>query len=201
MSDLLARLARFARWHRRTIGACAAVICFLATVWVLSPTSEGIGVIITTRDLPLGATLSADDLAVVKVPTTVVPQGALSDAQSIIGRTLTGPVTRGTMLTEVSTTSLREISDNGRALVPFRVKDASLVALLEVGRHIKVVGSATDGSVINVADDVEIVNLPPPQDTGIGSSNGALIVVAADNETAARLAAAAGQMDLGVIMS
>ena len=95
----------------------------------------------------------------------------------------------------------RETSSGDERLVPFRVPDAATVALLQVGDRITVVGSTMDGGVVDLATDVRVAALPVSQSSGLGGGeSGGLVVVAANAETAARLAAASSQMRMAIVM-
>lgn len=57
-----------------------------------------------------------------------------------------------------------------------------------------------DGGAVDLATNVQIAALPTPGSTGMGPESGALVVVSADAETAARLAAASSQMRMAIVM-
>lgn len=202
-AEALTRLARAARWHRRTLGIAAAVVCLFASLSALTPPDpETANVLVATRALEAGMQLADADLRVVAMPLTMVPDQAIGDPSEAVGRTLTGTLTSGSVLTRASTLSGRDASDGANEqLVPFRVPDAATVALLHVGDRISVVGATVDGAAIDLATDVRIAALPTPASGGsFGGESGALIVVAADPATASRLAAASGQMRMAIIL-
>lgn len=201
-AEAFSRLARTARWHRRGLGTVAATVCLFACLAVLTPPApETRTVVVAASLLPAGSQLAAADLKLVALPVEAVPDQALTQLDEATGRTLTGALTSGSVLTTASLLSGRDGTSPDERLVPFRVPDAATVALLQVGDRISVVGASTDGGVIDLASDVRVAALPAPGASGsLGGESGALVVVAADPETAARLAAAAAQMRLAVVM-
>lgn len=203
LAESFSRLARAARWHRRTLGILAAVVCLFASLSALTPHEpETTEVLVATRALPAGTQLSAADVQVVAMPLPWVPDQAVADLAEVVGRTLTGALTRGSVLTAASTLNGRDPgSAANERLVPFRVPDAATVALLQVGDLISVVGASMDGGAVDLAIDVRVAALPAPASGGaFGGESGALVVVAADPATASRLAAASGQMRMAIVL-
>lgn len=199
---VLARLRRFARWHRRPLGILAAAVCLFATISALTPDPpEARAVLAATRDLPAGTRLTDTDLRQVEVPLANVPNGALSEPAEALGRTITGGLTSGSILTTASILNpLDPQAGSDERLVPFRVPDTATVGLLQVGDRITVVGATMDGGAIEIAPNVRVAALPATDSGALGGDSGALVVVAADAETAARLAAAASQMRLAIVL-
>ncbi len=160
-------------------------------------------VLVATRDLPAGSQLTDTDVELAPFPNELLPDGALSDTTESVGRTLTGALNTGSVLTTASILNGRDLgAAAGERLVPFRVPDASTVQLLRVGDVISVVGSASDGSVIELASNVRVAALPAADSSsGLGSSeSGGLVVVAADEETAAALAVASTNMRMAIVL-
>lgn len=159
--------------------------------------------VVAVRDLPAGTKLAADDLTIADLPLAFVPHSALSDPTLAVGRILVGPLTEGSVLTAANLLGSRG-SDLGadERLVPFRVPDAATVALLQVGDRISVVGSTVDGGAVDLASNVRVAALPVAGESGTfgGSDSGALVVVACDPDTAARLAAASSQMRMAIVL-
>ncbi|NLA29216.1 MAG: hypothetical protein GX875_06135 [Propionibacterium sp.] len=198
---LLTRVGRFARWHRRGLGVLAAMICLFAILSALAPAEpESAPVVVATRALPAGSSLTSGDIQLIEMPIGLLPDQALADPDEAVGRVLTSELTQGTVLTTANILSGRDTTGGDERLVPFRVPDAAAVELLHVGDRITVVGSTMDGGSVDLATDVRVAALPVSQNTGIGGESGALVVVAADPETATRLAAASSQMRMAIVM-
>lgn len=203
LAEAISRLARAARWHRRALGITAAVVCLFAVLSAITPPKpETASVLVATRQLAAGTQLASADVRVVAMPVAFVPDLALGDPAEAVGRTLTSALTTGSVLTGASTLSGRDpAGGSDERLVPFRVPDAAIVALLQVGDRISVVGATVDGAAIDLAVDVRVAALPAPGGSGsFGGESGALIVVAADPATASRLAAASGHLRMTVVL-
>ncbi|MDI9629123.1 MAG: SAF domain-containing protein [Acidobacteriota bacterium] len=202
-TEALTRLVRAARWHRRALGTIAAIICLFSVLSVLAPQEpETTPALVAGHALAAGTLLTETDLRTVEIPLAYLPEGALVDSAEAIGRTLTGALTAGSVLTSASTLSGR----NGGAgpnerLVPFRVPDSTTAALLQVGDRITVVGATVDGTAIDLASGVRVAALPAAGGNGsLGGESGAVVVVAADPQTAATLAAASTQMRMAIVL-
>ena len=134
-AEAFTRLARAARWHRRSLGTVAAVICLFAVLTLLAPAKpETALALVASHPHAAGTLLTETDLRVSEIPLDYLPEGALGDSAEAVGRTLTGALTAGSVLTTASTLSGRDGSAGpNERLVPFRVPDATTGALLQVG--------------------------------------------------------------------
>lgn len=65
---------------------------------LLPPSSRGIETVVATEELPAGTMLSAEHLRRVAVAPQLVPEGASSQPEDLVGRTLRHPVGAGTAL-------------------------------------------------------------------------------------------------------
>lgn len=199
-------LRRAVRWHRRGLGALAMAVCLVCALMALSPSApESRTVLVTTAALPGGTTLAPDHVRTVDVPLDLVPEGALTGNQAALGRTLATSRTRGSILTDSDLVGRGLLAgEQGLDLVPFRVADSGVAALLSVGDLISVIGSSSDGATKTVASEVRIVALHQPVSAGaLGGSSpseGALIIVAAPEHTAQELASASSQYALSVVL-
>ena len=202
LPNTLNQLLRAARWHRRTLGIAAAVACLFATLSALSPPQpQTTPVVVAAHELAAGSQLGAADLTTIEMPVELVPADALSEPAQAIGRTLTGGLTAGSPFTTASILNPRDPQAGpDERLVPIRLPDPASVALLQVGDRITVVGATVDGGAIEIASGVRVAALPTPTAGTLGGESGALVVVAADAETAARLAAASSQMRLAIVL-
>lgn len=199
----LAHLARAARWHRRGLGIAAAAVCLFASLSALAPRQpDSTAVVVAARDLASGDRIAAGDVRLIDMPTQFVPKSALTSVDDAVGGTLTGAQATGSVLTAAGLMSTRPPGmPGGERLVPFRVPDAGIAALLHVGDRISVVGTTADGGAVDLAADVRVAALPTePADAFAAGRSGALVVVAADADTAAKLAAAAGQMPMSIVL-
>ncbi|MCL2490420.1 MAG: hypothetical protein FWF36_06835, partial [Propionibacteriaceae bacterium] len=118
------------------------------------------------------------------------------------GRPLVIGVTMGTPITTAVLTADSLVDhDAGEVLVPFRVRDADVAGLLQVGDKLTIVAASPEGISTTLAQHLRVARLPVSASGGLmsSSSSGALIVVAASRDVAQQVAAVSDQW-LGVII-
>lgn len=193
---LLRRWRRRVLLHRRLLAALAAGGAVLAVVQATGPPAPPSAVAWTAQhDLPGGSTLSRGDLVATRLAPETVPDGAVEDTGTAVGRTLAAPMSRGEVLTRT-----RLLGDGllagypGTTAVPVRVSDAAVVDLLRVGDRVGLVLADPDGrrGAEVLVDDLPVVAIPEVRSSGLGAPTpGRLVVVAVPREEAPRIAAGA----------
>ncbi len=168
----------------------------LAGVQATSPPAPPSVVVWTAqRDLPGGNALARGDLVATRLAPEVLPDGAVTDSATVVGRTLAAPMGRGEVLTHT-----RLLGDGllagypGTTAVPVRVSDAGVVDLLRVGDRVGLVLADSDGRLGTevLVEDLPVVAIPEVRSSGLGPATpGRLVVVAAPAAEATRIAAAA----------
>ena len=198
-------LLQAVRWHRRGIALLAFFIAVATGLSALLPgQNSGAPLVVAARPLPPGTVLTGADLTVINVAPELVPEGAFTSTDALLGRCMSIGLTRGTPLTTAAL-GPEGLADHsaGEVLVPFRVRDPDVAALLRLGDRLTIVATTPEGISLTVAEHIRVAQLPAADSGGgfLGSSgaSGALIVVAAPRETARQLAAAGDQW-LGVII-
>ena len=191
--DVLRELSRSTRRHRALLSAGLAAAAVAAALPTLSPTpAPTLRVVAAARDLVPGSPLAAGDLALVSWPRAVAPAGVLTSLSDAVGRVLAGPVRTGEALTDVRLVgSALLVRGHGLVAAPVRLADPSTAALLHAGDRVDVLAVRTDqaaDSAQTIASGLEVLAVPA---AGESDPDGALVVLAATPETAARLAAAA----------
>jgi Flp pilus assembly protein CpaB len=141
---------RVLRRHRRTLAASAAGLAVLALGLALQPaplpTAE---VVVAARDLPAGHRLTAEDLALARVPLDVAPPGSSPDPVLVIDHVLAAPVARGEPLAPIRLMGPAGSSwkaPAGTSPLPVRFTDAGAASLLSAGQRIDVLAAATGGA-------------------------------------------------------
>lgn len=202
-SQILASLARAVRWHRRALAALVAGCAVLLGLTALTPEASGtVTVLVASDDLPAGHRLSADDLLAAPYPAPLVPDLSTGEAPELAGRVLTAPVSRGTPVTMRSVVSAKLTPGKGELLVPVPLADPAVLAMVQVGDLVTVVAPGQEGQPVTVASRVRVAALPGSTDgAGLdGTGSRALLVVAADQATASRLAAFSTGQGLGIAL-
>lgn len=192
--------------HRGVLAAGLAAAAVATGIGVVAPAPpDSVTILSAARDLPGGSVLTASDLHRVALPRETAPDGALTETSLVEGRLLAGPVRRGEALTDarlVGAGLLRGQPSELRA-VTLRLADPAATAVLRAGDHVDVLAAATaEGAALGraavlVAADVAVLAVPILADD---SGEGALVVVAALPDTAARLAGAAVTSRLSAVV-
>ncbi|WP_433009064.1 Flp pilus assembly protein CpaB [Kribbella sp. CA-294648] len=188
---LFRHLLKAVRRHRRLLAglsAAAAVYCGLTAL--SPPPPPTVAVLAAARDLSGGSPPTARDLRTVRLPTGVVPSGALRPGSDLTKRVLAGPVRSGEPLTDARFLTPAALPP-GQFAYPVRVDDADLTTLLQVGDRIDLyAATSTPGDAATpLADGVRVLALPAARASTTGSS-GALVVIAAGRESIAKVAQA-----------
>jgi Flp pilus assembly protein CpaB len=204
-------LADAAAWwssHRRLVGA---ILCGIAVVCAITaarpaavPTTR---IWVAARDLAGGSPLTSSDVALRRFPTSVVPAGAVSGGENVLGHLLGAPMRRGEPLTDIRLVSgalLDAIDRPGDVAVPVRVADGPAArALVHAGDDVDVIATTdpADGVTTQrsaVVHDVRVLATPTTDtDPGSGDTAG-LLIVAASPRQATALAHASTEAQLSV---
>ncbi len=180
------------------IAALAAVLTGIAAAAPEGPPT--VDVVRAARQLVGGAVLAAADLEVDRVSEADVPDGAVSDPSTLIGRTLAAPVPRRQVLTTLALVTTRVGVARGHVLAPLRLADAEIVSLLRPGEVVDVVAADPQRAKASVvATAARIVTVPQVGEDSATADSGALVLIDVDSETAAALARAAVSATLTVI--
>jgi len=206
LRDLRRAVAR----HRALLAAGLAAAAVATGLSAVAPAAEeGVLVVTAARDLASGVPLTAEDLVAVSLPPALVPVGALVEPTAVVGRLVAGPVRRGEALTDVRLLGPGLLGPGGSSssppegrlvAIPVRVAEAATAALVQAGDRVDVLSALTEGgsAASVVASGLTVLAVPT---VGDGMGEGALLVLAADRTTAARLAAAAvtGRLSIAVL--
>ena len=186
-------LLRALRWHRRWFAALFAALAVLAVLNTFSGAeTAGAPTVVAARSIPGGTVVVAGDLRLVRLPPSMLPDGAFGDPAAVIGHTVVIPVPERSVLTRAVLLASGDLVSVGKVALPVRFAEAAALPLLRVGAHIDVLGAAANGSDYGVvASDVRVVAIPAPSEGGVlgGSQNG-LVLVEVDSAQAAAIAAA-----------
>lgn len=201
-------LGRAAQWHRRLLaaGLLAGSVAFGLQA-LAPPPPPTVPVVAAARDLPAGARLSPDQLELVRLPAGTLPDGAARTVGDVSGATLLAGVRRGELLTDVRLVGPAGVAGLGPGLVatPVRIADADAARLVRPGAVVDVLaaGGGTEGGYVAarlVAAAVRVLAVPPAADGFGGGQDGALVLLATTDETAARLAGAAVTDRLSLVL-
>lgn len=195
------RFARLRRTHPGTLlrRGLAAMLFLLAAALAAFPTTANGAptspMLVAARELPLGTTLRAADVEVVRVPDHLRPAGVLTEPGDVAGQVLVGIARPGEPLTDARIAGPKT-NPSGTTTVPVRLADAGIARLLRPGIRVDVitVGPSDSGEKV-LASGVRVltvVNSPNPvrASTG-GERDGPLVLLTVPEADAPKLAAAA----------
>lgn len=178
--------------------ALAAALLLVAAVLAVTPGTDReprVPVLVAARTLPLGSTLSEDDVRVAEVPGELRPDGALVTPDQAVDRRLVGAAREGEPLTDLRFLDARN-GPPGSTTVPLRLTDAGMTRLLRSGTRVDVV---TPGEGVRqarvLAENATVVSVVTPEpdrdDSPLARQNTPLVLVSVPDEQAPHVAAAA----------
>ncbi|NHD19120.1 MULTISPECIES: SAF domain-containing protein [Actinopolyspora] len=150
---------------------------------------RGEPVLTAAHELSPGTELTADDLAVRRVPSGLVPEGTLRDRERVVGEVLAHALRKGAPLTDLSLleNALAHVTaeDGGQAAVVLRPAETGLAELLRPGARVDIVTERNGRSAV-LAERAAVVSTHPAEE----GEQAALVVVSLDRARAAEVAAA-----------
>jgi len=201
-----AGLIRLISWHRRKLAVLAAMGAAAAGITAATPPApHTVGVVVAARQLTGGQRLAAGDLSSRQLPPAALPDDAIVDPSAVIGRTLVAPVSRGSVLTNLSVIGDHPTVAHGNVIAPVRISDAAVIGLLRVGDRVDIVAADPEsgGAAHVIAEQVRVVTIPHSSDSGssLAPDSGdpqtlVLVEVSTDQATALADAAAGSQLSL-----
>lgn len=198
------RIARLLRpgWARTTAARRVVALLLLACAVALL-IRDGIGrgsasVVIAAHDLSPGQVLGAADVDIVDRAPDALPEGAITDIARVLQQTVTGPVRRGEMITDLRLLGPRSAAAAAGVpdarLVPIRLPEAALTDLIREGDRVDVLAAdpeRTDlqpqASTLATGATVVLVSSPTRGRTGAGDR---VVLIALPAAQAAAVAAA-----------
>ena len=123
----------------------AALLVVIAAVLALRPDPAGVHAtaVVAADDLKPGMTLEPQHLRLERRARTTLPDGAQDDIGILVGATLSGPVRRGEVLTDVRVLGSRlaelSVGPNAR-VVPLRLADDAVLDVIRPGDVVDVLG-------------------------------------------------------------
>jgi Flp pilus assembly protein CpaB len=178
---------RRVRWfHRFRLVAAAALA---ATAVASTVTSSGdvdltggrtVSVLVAARDLPAGVVLTSTDVGTGQLLPRSVPDGVLREGATVVGRTLSGALRRGTVLTDVALLGAEHTvlsAGPGTVAVPLRLAQPGIAALARPGARVDVLAVDESSSVAaQVARDVVVLAVAGPAADGAAPDATILVV-------------------------
>jgi Flp pilus assembly protein CpaB len=194
------RALRFVLRHRRLLASFAAGWAVFFALAAVTAEPEGQRVLVAARDLDSGMTVRAADLSAAKVPSEVLPDHPAAAMRDVVGRTTSGAIRRGEVLTDRRTIAAGPLDGYGpaRVLAVVRVSDPSVLALLRPGDTVDVVAVAGEQKpkATLIARGAAVVTIPKQESS---FADGAPVGLAVTSPVALRLAERALDARLAVV--
>lgn len=145
----LRRLRRIVRRWRFALAAALFGLAVALTVHVLRPPPPPtVDVAVTARPVSAGTELTRDDLVLRTIATDLVPPGALHTVRDLLGRAAVVALPAGAPLhaTLVSDASVSAAAPRGTVVVPVRLSDDAVAALLRPGDRVDLLSGTTSAT-------------------------------------------------------
>jgi len=192
-------LTRRGRWRRTVAARVLSAVLAGAALWLTvsallpAPPDPGVPVLVVTRDLPLGATVGADDVRVDRRPDAYVPRGALTAGEAAVGRVLGAPMVSGEIVTATRFRGPGQLAalPAGSLAVSLPVGDPSIVSTLRPADLVSVLVTGS-GETVATAAVVLATDLPSSGMLGGSGSTGAHVWLALTPAEARAVAVALG---------
>lgn len=196
------RFLRVTLRYRRMLAAAATGLAVYFALSAVTAEPEGRAVVVAGRDLDSGTRLRASDVRATSLPRAAVPAGAAVDVRDVVGRTTSGALRSGEVLTDRRTVRAGPLDGFGpaRVLSVVRVTEPSVLALLRPGDRVDVVAVSGDDSpkASRVARGAIVVTVPRQRST---FSDGAPVGLAVSHRVALELAERALDSRLAVVVA
>jgi Flp pilus assembly protein CpaB len=196
------RFLRFILRHRRLLAATATGFAVYFALSAVAAEPNGSAVVVADRDLDSGTRLRTADVRATELPHAAVPAGAAADAGDVVGRTTSGALRRGEVLTDRRTVRAGPLDGFGRdrVLSVVHVTDPSVLALLRPGDRVDVVAVRGDDSpkASRVARGAIVVTVPRQRSS---FADGAPVGLAVTDRVALDLAERALDSRLAVVVA
>ena len=199
MKALFARVKRFVRTRRRLFAAVLAALAVWAGLAALRPPEPTTAsVLVTSRPVSGGSTVSADDVQVRQLPVQMLPADYFDAPEQVVGRPVTVPLPAGAIVLPSSVVSRESLAAPGMAVLPVTLS-AAATALVVVGDRLDLIALDEDSGP--VASAARVLAVLDPDDGG-GSlsparSSGLVVLVELRPDALAKVATAAARGPLG----
>ncbi|MBF9520297.1 flagellar biosynthesis protein FlgA [Mycobacterium sp. MHSD3] len=193
-------------WARSALARriAAAILVLFAAVLAFrpDPANDRVEVMVAVHDLHPGTILTGDDVRPERRSSTILPDGVSTNAGTIVGATLAGPVRRGEMLTDLRVLGPRlaeSAAGKDARIVPVPLGDAATVDMIRTGDIVDILTVADRGPgapdiappepAVLATGAVVVLVSPKPSTKGVGTQR--VVMVALPPQQANRVAATA----------
>lgn len=192
------KIINLIRWHRRGVAAVLAGVTVFATLSALTgrDTSDLVQVVVASRLVVAGSTVTDTDVRVARMPRQAVPDGALVRTQDAIGKVAGTGVRAGQILTDL--TLVGGATGDGTVVLSVKLDNPQLASLAPPGTRVTLYATT---SAQAVASHVLVVAVPAVGGGNVLSPSSAtvlLVRVTADQAGAITMAMASSTLTLAI---
>jgi Flp pilus assembly protein CpaB len=136
------------RWRFALASAALGLAVALTVHLLRPPPPPTVDVAVTARPVTAGTELTRDDVVVRAVAADLAPPGAMRTVRGLLGRSAVVGLPAGTPLhaTLVSDDGVSAAAPHGTVVVPVRLSDEAVAALLRPGDRVDLLAGTTSGS-------------------------------------------------------
>ncbi|MCW5952779.1 MAG: hypothetical protein KIT69_11035 [Propionibacteriaceae bacterium] len=196
-TNLLDPLRRAVRWHRRLLAAALAGLAVYFALAAFTERDDTIRVVVAAHTIPGGRTVGAGDLTTLHLPRPAVPEGAFTEVDQAIGRTVISHLPARAVLTTSALAGGGDLVAPGRVALPVGLSDSAPVSLVQAGDRIDLLGPGATGSIEVLVSGTRVIAIPQV-DGGLLGSGSPVILVDVSRAEAARLVAAGSPLSFAL---
>lgn len=193
---------RVLSWHRRTVAAALAFVAVWCGLGAVAPErTPTTRIVVAAHALSGGTRLAASDLTTVEMPSTLVPEGAVTDASTLAGAVVNAPIDARSPVTAASVAVGQALARPGYVVAALSVSNTALVASIHTGTRLDII--ATGEKPVTLASDARVVSMPASTSGGfgsVGSGSTSLLVEVKPDAALAIASANASSGSLDVIL-
>jgi len=197
------QLSTLAGWPRRIAALLCLGLALLSALTSHAPPAAGptSPIVVAAKPLRPGTVLAAADLAAVLWPAAIVPAAAIPRLSDALGHIVGAAMSRGEPLTtaRLLDTGISAALSPGQVALTIGLASGDQAAILQAGAVVDLYAANPDAAVVQsrppptatrrLAADLRVLAvLPTTPEAGATTDNGPSLVIAADRDTAARLA-------------
>jgi len=151
------KLINLIRWHRRGVAAVLAGVTVFAALSAVTgkDTADLVAVVVASRDVAAGSTVTDTDVKVVRMPRQAVPDGVLTQTQDAIGKVAGTGIRSGQILTDL--TLVGGATTDGTVVLSVKLENPELASLAPPGTRVTLYATT---SAQPVASHVLVVAVP-----------------------------------------
>ena len=192
------KIINLIRWHRRGVAAVLAGVTVFAALSAVTgrDTSDLVPVVVASRLVVAGSTVTDTDVRVARMPTQAVPDGALVRTQDAIGKVAGTGIRAGQILTDL--TLVGGAPGDGTVVLSVKLDNPELASLAPPGTRVTLYATT---SAQAVASHVLVVAAPTVSGGNVlspSSTTVLLVRVTADQAGAITMAMSSSTLTLAI---